>query len=82
MFNRCPIEENNALQVSCDEEMDISKQCVITAFSPIDDFNKLLENGFNSTIGINQFSFRCRNILYLLHCVILCNYGDEIQYFK
>jgi len=72
LFNRCPIEDNNALQFGCDEEVDISKQCVITAFSPIEDFNKLLESGFNSAIGISKFGFSCRNILLLLYCVILC----------
>jgi len=66
LYNRCPIEDNNTLQFDCDEKVDISKQCVITAFNPIEDFNKLLENGFNSAIGIPNFDFKCRNIFYLL----------------
>lgn len=74
MYYRCPIEDNNTLQFDCDAEVDISKQCVITAFSPIEDFTKLLEIGFNSEIGIPIFGFRCRNMFYLLNCMILCIY--------
>lgn len=72
-FYRGPIEDNNILQSECDEEIDISKQCVITAFSPIEDFNKLLENGMNSAIGISKFVLRHRNIFCLLYCMVLCS---------
>lgn len=82
LFNRSPIEENNTSKFDCDEEVENSKQCVITAFSPIEDFNKLLENGFNSAIGIPKFCLSRRNTFYLLYCVILCSYIDQIQYFK
>jgi len=57
LFNRFLVEDNNILQFDCDEETDFSKKCVITAFSPIEDFNKLLKNGFYSVIGIAIFSF-------------------------
>lgn len=81
MFNRCPTEDNNTSKFDCDEEVEISKQCVITAFSPIEDFNKLLENGFNSVIGILKFGFCYKNICYLLYSVILCIYEHQIQHF-
>jgi len=82
LYCRCPIEDNNTLQFDCNEEVDISKQCVIAAFNPIEDFNKLLENGFNSAIGTQKFGFRCRNIFNLLYCMIFCSYEDQIQYIK
>ncbi|CAI6375950.1 unnamed protein product [Macrosiphum euphorbiae] len=50
IHEKSPIEENNTSKFDCDEEVENSKQCVITAFNPIEDFNKLLENGFNSAI--------------------------------
>lgn len=34
------------------EELEIKKPCVITAYSPVEDFNKLLEEGIDSKIGI------------------------------
>lgn len=69
LFNRCLVEDNNILQSDSDEETDLSKQCVITAFSPIEDFNKLLKNGFNSVIGIAIFSFSYR-YLYIFYLSI------------
>jgi len=65
LFYRCSIEYNNTSTFESDEEVDISKQCVITAFSPVKDFNKLLENGFNSEIGIFKFGFSYRHSCYL-----------------
>lgn len=62
------MEDNNTLKFNCGAEVENSKQCIITAFSPVEDFNKLLENGFNSAIGIPKFGFSCKNILYLLYC--------------
>jgi len=70
-FNSCPIEDNivemkdetiliednNSIELIGDEGLDVSKECVITALNPIEDFNKLLENGFDSTIGIFKFAF-------------------------
>ncbi|KAF0760985.1 X-ray repair cross-complementing protein 5-like isoform X3 [Aphis craccivora] len=49
-YEKFLVEDKNIVQFDCDEEIDFSKQCIITAFSPIEDFNKLLENGFNSVI--------------------------------
>jgi len=66
LFNRFLVEDKNIVQFDCDEEIDFSKQCIITAFSPIEDFNKLLENGFNSVIGIAIFSFSY-SYLYILY---------------
>jgi len=35
-----------------DEEVEIVKPCIISAYSPVEDFNKLLEEGIDSGIGI------------------------------
>ncbi|XP_025192317.1 X-ray repair cross-complementing protein 5-like isoform X2 [Melanaphis sacchari] len=48
IYEKCSVEDNNILEFNGDEEVDLLKQCVITAFSPIKDFNTLLENGLNS----------------------------------
>jgi len=74
LFNSSSVEYNNTAKVDCDEELDVSKQCVITPLNPIEDFNKLLKNGFDSAIGIPTFIFSYRSVFYLLYCVILCNY--------
>lgn len=34
-----------------EEEIEIKEPCVISAYSPVDDFNKLLESGMNSERG-------------------------------
>uniref|UniRef100_A0A2S2PJQ8 X-ray repair cross-complementing protein 5 n=1 Tax=Schizaphis graminum TaxID=13262 RepID=A0A2S2PJQ8_SCHGA len=50
IYEKYSVEDNNTLQFDYDEEVDLSKQFVITAFSPIEDFNKYLENGINPVI--------------------------------
>lgn len=68
LFNRSLVEDKNISQFDCDGETDFSKQCVITAFSPIEDFNKLLEKGLNPMIGIAIFSFS-----YIYLCILFIN---------
>lgn len=80
MFNSSLVEDNNSTKVDPDEEFDVSKQCMITPLNPIEDFNKLLKNGFNADIGIPKFVFSHRSIFYLLYCMILCSY--EYKYIK
>lgn len=38
-------------------EEEIEKPCIITAYSPIEDFNKHLEDGIDSETGMKQVSF-------------------------
>lgn len=37
------------------EEFEIKKPCVITEYNPVEDFNKLLEDGFDTDIGVLYF---------------------------
>lgn len=67
------IEDNDITKVGHDEELEVSKQCVITPLNPIEDMNKLLKNGFDSAIGIPKFMFSYRSIFYLLFFTILCS---------
>lgn len=46
-----------------EEEIEIKEPCVISAYSPVDDFNKLLESGMDSERGT-----------YLIICQILFSY--------
>jgi len=80
VFNSSLVEDNNSTKVDPDEEFDVSKQCMISPTNPIEDFNKLLKNGFDSAIGIPKFVFSHRSIFYLLYCMILCSY--EYKYIK
>ncbi|CAI6373155.1 unnamed protein product [Macrosiphum euphorbiae] len=50
IFENSLVEDNNSTKVDPDEEFDVSKQCMITPLNPIEDFNKLLKNGFNADI--------------------------------
>lgn len=44
-----------ALNHENDKEVEIKSQCLITECSPVEDFNKLMEEGLNSNIG-KQYS--------------------------
>ncbi|XP_029341333.1 uncharacterized protein LOC100162353 [Acyrthosiphon pisum] len=60
VFDGSSVEDNNTTKVDRDEVSDVSKQCVITLLTPIEDFNKLLKNGFDSAIGIPKFVFNVK----------------------
>lgn len=78
LFNRRSVEDNNILQFDCDEEeVDCSKQFVITAFSPIEDFNKHLENGLNPVIGIHIFTIFSLSYKYILYLLIYLLYDSK-----
>lgn len=64
-----------------DEEENLEKSCVITAFSPVEDFNKLLENGIDPEIGGCYFvrlkifilTFNIFNIIHVkIDYILLC----------
>lgn len=49
-FNR-KVPKENPLKFELNEEENIEKPCIISAYNPVDDFNKLLEDGIDSKIG-------------------------------
>lgn len=52
MFYRNVLNDSFPLKNENNEEEEIKKTCVITAYSPVEDFNKLLEEGIDSKLGI------------------------------
>lgn len=52
IFYRDVLEDDNILKLEPNGEIVEEKPCVITAYSPIEDFNKHLEDGVDSAIGI------------------------------
>jgi hypothetical protein len=53
LFNRNVINDSVPLELGNNkEEIKTKKKCVITTYSPVEDFNKLLEEGIDPKIGI------------------------------
>ncbi|XP_060859957.1 uncharacterized protein LOC132937144 isoform X1 [Metopolophium dirhodum] len=63
VFENSSVEDNNATNVDREEELDLSKQCVITPLNPIEDFNKLLKNGFDSAIVCKKMQYVTLNLI-------------------
>ncbi|XP_022177916.1 X-ray repair cross-complementing protein 5-like isoform X2 [Myzus persicae] len=59
----CSEKDNDTIRFVRHRELDVSNQCVITVLNPIEDFKRLLKNGFDSAIVCKKMQYITLNFI-------------------